>query len=170
MAIPINDRKRRVDPPAINVIGREVVGEGAVEDRNMTVYSVQNEVISADGLTVTKTAEKVFYGNVTVSINPDNNYIVNSYPRPRSVSSLQFVGPASDGKNALNLYSDTYYTINGKDPSRTKSNLYTGAFVIRRNESGSDNTIIKARTYVNGKASAVRKVEIRIQRLESNQV
>ena len=72
--------------------------------------------------------------------------------------------------NALGLESETYYTLNGKDPKRTKTNLYTVPIILRSNTSGSDNIIFKARTYRAGQWSEVRKVEIRIVRKVSTKV
>jgi len=62
----------------------------------------------------------------------------------------------------------TYYTLNGKDPKRTKANLYTGAFTVRQNKSGGDNYILKARSYINGIASPVRRVDFRIMSVRSD--
>jgi hypothetical protein len=55
---------------------------------------------------------------------------------------------------------EVYYTLNGKNPTRTKAYLYTGPFVLSENKSGSDNTIIKARAYKNGIWSDVAKIEL----------
>lgn len=55
------------------------------------------------------------------------------------------------------------YTLNGKNPT-LGSTVYTGPFVLRQNGNGhgSDNTILKVKSYVNGVASAITKVEFRL--------
>jgi len=84
-------------------------------------------------------------------------------------SGNRFIGAMQPGITG-NTHAEIYYTLNGKDPVRTKANLYTGIFTVKRNESGSANTILKARTYCQGKASKVIKVEFRIIRPDENLV
>ena len=56
------------------------------------------------------------------------------------------------------------YTLNGKNPT-LGSTVYTGPFTLRQNGNGhgSDNTIIKAKSYLNGVASSIIKVEFRLK-------
>jgi hypothetical protein len=59
------------------------------------------------------------------------------------------------------------YTLNGKDPSRTKFHIYRDSFYIKTNKSGSDNTILKARVYYQGQWSDVVTVELKIASVDN---
>ena len=65
---------------------------------------------------------------------------------------------------ALASKAEIRYTINGKDPSRTKYSVVNDftTVVFQRNYSGDDNTVIKARVYYRGEWSPVTVVKIRI--------
>ncbi len=109
----------------------------------------------------------IFRENVTVTITPDPKFSAANYSNRSSLdveNRSVFVGETQVSDNNLGLFSETYYTLNGKNPKRTKSNLYIGAFTVRRNESGSDNVVLKARTYYQGSWSEVFKTEFRIGR------
>jgi hypothetical protein len=79
-----------------------------------------------------------------------------------SYTSGDFMGGKPFNGTTIGDNFEIYYTLNGKDPIRTKAYLYTGAFELSDNKTGSDNTVIKARSYVNGLASDVAKIELRI--------
>jgi len=85
-------------------------------------------------------------------------------------SATDIVGKTVQAVGTVAQAAETYYTLNGKDPTRTKANLYTGAFTLRSNKSGTDNTIIKSRTYQGGRSSEVITVEITIELEDSKQV
>lgn len=172
MTIQINHSSNRVDPPAFSIVGQRVSnpaligGTGTYGGGNETeVVNTQEVVIS--GTDVTKREEIVFAGDITVTITPDTTYTANSYSNR---SATDIVGATTVSNNAVGEKSETYYTTNGKDPVRTKANLYKGAFTVRRNLSGSDNFILKARTYCQGKWSPINKVELRIIRSNENNV
>lgn len=169
MAIEINKSTTRVDPPVVTITGTEIEADGGLVGPRGFEYSVQDERI--DGLSVRKTPVKAFVGDVTliITVDPDFSDKTTNYS---SRSAGEFVGEPSIKQSdaQANLTAETYYTVNGKDPKRTKANLYTGSVLIRRNLSGSDNTIIKARTYYLGKWSKVKKVEIRITRNNKREV
>lgn len=165
MAIPVNYMNTRIDPPAFSIVGQKVTS-GTYGGGNDT-ESVTTQEVVISGTDVTKRSEVVFRGDVTVTITPDSTYTANSYSNR---DSADFVGATTVSNNEVARYSETYYTVNGKDPIRTKANLYTGAFTVRRNLSGSDNFILKARTYCQGQWSEVNKVEIRIIRTNDNNV
>lgn len=177
MPIEINKYNSRVEPPEIQITGKEVdLTEGLYEAvGDVHKFKVQHEVV--DGTDVNTTVVRVFRGSVKVRMVPDNKFEANRYTNRSSGDFVGITGTGTELVSGLaganvNLKSDTYYTLNGKNPTKTKSNLYTGPFTIRRNISGTDNTIIKARTYARGRWSEVRRVEIRITNKldESNQV
>ena len=72
------------------------------------------------------------------------------------------------GGTTQNETMSTYYTINGKNPKKTAANLYTGKFTVRQNKSGTDNFVLKARSYINGIASPIRTVHFRIVEVQGN--
>ena len=176
MAIEINSPNNRVAAPTIRLQGRVVrdadarlvggtgyVG-GASEIVNITTLE---ETISGNEKRVTKRPVLAFLGDVKVYIGPDPSYDTSNYSQRDNEN--DFIGQ-SEPNLAKNWRSDTYYTINGKDPKRTKANLYTGPFTVRRNLAGHDNVILKVKTYVRGRESEVMKSEFRIIRANLNQV
>ena len=85
------------------------------------------------------------------------------------IASTTFQGKETSGKFSQatlvqNNIAYIYYTLNGKDPSRTKSNLYTGPIKLRHNQASGDNVVIKARVYFNGQFSDVSVANIGIAR------
>jgi hypothetical protein len=167
MAIRINHSSDRVDPPAVTLTGQLIDTTAGTYSASASV-AVSTQHISLVGATeVNHRAEKAFQGNVTVVLTPDPTWIANNYCNRTSTEAVGATVPAID---KIGAYAETYYTLNGKDPIRTKAHLYKGAFTVRRNESGSDNFILKARTYCRGKWSEVRTVEFRIARANANRV
>ena len=169
MAIKINKpRKDTVNPPVIKVTGYRIDAQTGQIGQSATI-SIGSQQVEQDGLVVSKREEIVFKKEVTVSLIPDAEFKVSPYGylnnqiKPYNEvtrSELAVLGKNISGLSK-NEKSETYYTLNGKDPIRTKANIYTGSFKIRRNSSG-DNTILKTRTYVQGYKSKVRTVELRI--------
>ena len=162
MTIEINNQTiahKSVAAPTVQI-------EGGVLRRNSTetttkTYNTHHQYM--DGINVRTRDVDTFYRSALVTIIQDSSLgAKNSQPKYRSDAGSQgiFVGEQPGGLSQ-NSVAETYVTVNGKDPKRTKANLYTNPFYINSNVSG-DNVIIKARTYVNGLASEVRKVEIRI--------
>ena len=172
MVINVNKSTDRVEIPTVVLRGKEVSEDGETTG-SLRNYTITNDI--AEDSTVSgnwrNQDEMRFYGSITVTIISDPKYTSNDYSR-RSVGDI--VGAVEMVDNKIGMHpsggtgtgSDTYYTLNGKNPKRTKSTVYTGAFTIRRNESGSDNCILKVRTYYNGSWSEVFKTEFRISRDE----
>jgi len=167
MAIDINKSTNRIDPPSIVINGQ------LINTTDGTYSGAADQTITTQEITIESSTEVrkrevlAFEGDVTVTLTPDSDYTANSYSN-RVAGDI--IGKTPMSSNEVSGYSDTYYTVNGKDPLRTKANLYTGAFTIRRNLSGNDNTIIKARSYVRGICSEIRTIEIRIVRANTNEV
>ena len=172
MTVYVNRPAGRVEPPTIQLVGKQVTN-GVYSSTNDTVTINTLEETTAHGNDVRKREVLTFRGQVEVTLTPTTNYGTNSYSRRDNTTDIIGAWEATRGVNnepQVNLESETYYTLNGKDPTRTKANLYTGAFTVRRNMSGTDNTIIKAKTYVQGKESEVMKSEFRIIRPRGNSV
>ena len=165
MAIDINKSTDRIDPPSISVNGVLVsdgVYAGSAAD---VVRSVQDVAIESER-SIRNKEELVFRGDVTVTLTADTDFTSNDYSNR---SAGEVVGKAATDLTQVNKNADTYYTVNGDDPVRTKANLYTGPFTIRRNLSG-DNTVLKVKTYGRGKESVTRKVDLRLIRTDDNKV
>lgn len=171
----VNKESTRVEKPGVVINGKQVNSDGVIiaqEDWRPSTNDIE-EIGSGDW---TNLAERVYYtdGNdrVRITLEADAKFTANPYQITLEsekydgarIGNLKFQGKTPVSGNSLGLESETYYTLNGKNPKRTKSNLYTGRFFLRRNTSGSDNTILKARTYRAGQWSEVRTVEIRIAR------
>ena len=70
--------------------------------------------------------------------------------------------------NSVGLGLETYYTINGKSPTRSKNYLYTKPFTLRRNVTGSDKVVLKTKSYCQGLQSEVRTVEFKINKKQNS--
>jgi hypothetical protein len=156
-----NGNQRGIAAPTIVLSGDNVSIDEPVPVSNTIVT---NEIVINEDK-ITKRSKMVFRGNVRVSFIPDPNWEATNYG---SLNVNNFVGKIYK-KNNVGLRSDTYYTTNGKDPIRTSANLYTVPFVLTRNESGY-NTVLKVRTFAEGRASEVRTVRIIIDRVDDNLV
>ena len=184
MAININhpnDPNGRVNPPEVRISGKEVnVADGTL-DSITRIYSRDHErLFGSDAATTARDVEAraldIFSRSVTVTINPDasgnkgfqnNQAVWRKTVEDREVNDNNVFVGEQDGGLIQNETMYTYYTLNGKDPKRTKANLYTGPFTVRQNKSGGDNYVLKTRSYINGIASKVRRVDFRIADLKS---
>ena len=174
MAININKPgKDTVNPPVVVVTGEWINTINGKINPSASI-SIGSQQVEQSGLVVTKRAEIAFKKDFTVELIPDSKFeqsgyaYLNNQTKPYNEVSTHIntvLGQNTSGL-AKNKKAETYYTLNGKDPIRTKANLYTGAFTIRRNSSG-DNTILKTRTYVQGYKSKVRTVELRIVKTQN---
>tara|TARA_Y100000310_G_scaffold319966_1_gene375876 strand:- start:13092 stop:13694 length:603 start_codon:yes stop_codon:yes gene_type:complete len=112
-----------------------------------------------------KSAIPTFWGNVTLTLSTD--YTTTVYNPTGVYIGRQRVADVNRGNKALVDVGGTaelIYTINGKDPTRTKSNLYvvgaTSPVTIRRNNG--EAITIKAKVYRGQDASPVTIARIRI--------
>jgi hypothetical protein len=91
------------------------------------------------------------------------------------LSALEFEGKGRVNIKYVNQLSETYYTLNGKDPVRTKANLYNYrdrndtttdtsdlGFVLSDSNVGNSLLTVKAVTYKNGKKSRIAIAKFRI--------
>lgn len=174
-----NDPNGRVDAPEVRIAGKEVNTTDGTLDSITRIYSRDHQNLlgrddSKSARDVDNRALDAFARSVTVTINSDtakgfdnNQAVWRKTVESREVNDNNvFVGEQDTGivKNET-MY--TYYTLNGKNPNRTKAQLYTGPFTVRQNKSGGDNYVLKTRSYINGIASPVRRVDFRIVDLKS---
>ncbi len=167
MAININQSRDRVEIPTVVLRGRETSEDGS--RGGLINHTITNDITEdTTGAGPWRNQDTmIFSGNVRATITPDPKFSVASYSNRSSLDVENrsiFVGETQISDRNLGLFSETYYTLNGKNPKRTKSNLYIGAFIVRRNESGSDNVILKVRTYYQGNWSKVFRTEFRVGR------
>ena len=157
MAVNIPNDKGKPGLPQFQITGEQITSENPAESTALT-----DEVITAwmvkDGTTFTQQDVIVMSQSVEIEIidATGGGNIIPSYTSGDFMGGKPFNGATIGGNFEI------YYTLNGKDPVRTKAYLYTGPFTLSDNKSGSDNTIIKARSYINGLASDVAKIELRI--------
>jgi hypothetical protein len=132
----------------------------------------------------------IFFEEVRVIITPQTSPR-HEYERTKhKLSSLEFAGKDSPHRLSVNYFAETYFTINGKDPVRSKAYLYNYkdmndlvtineatdpshpapeendinklGFVIADSPTGHNLITIKARTYQNGRASRIAVACIKI--------
>lgn len=160
--------KEIIQPPVIRISGSKVSStDGAIAESSEDIYNSQHVV--ENELEFTQRETVLYDDEVTVTIVPDSSYETYTYKdidayEDFSKSTNKVIGKVRKNVNNVgqNSISETYYSLNGKDPLRTKTFLYTKPFVVRRNSSGSDDVILKAKTFVGGKSSLIRTVKIRI--------
>ena len=187
MAIDINKPgKNRIELPLVKITGNLVNSDTGSINSNKSEESFGDNDVEQNGLVVKHRSETIFRDTISVEITPDPNYKAEAYGYSNLCSSYEDVtrstntvvgkkpsagsGTTYSSGTTVNEKSNTYYSLNGKDPLRTKVNLYTGPFTIKRNTSGTDNIILKARTYVQGLESKVIRVDLKIISHDSNLV
>ena len=168
MAIEINKNgKDTVEAPQVNLTGNVINTSNGQVALSRAIRAIGSQDIEQSGLEVNNRDEIVFFDSVAVTLIPDVHWLAHNYknlkkPEENPGETKRIEGSEETRtSNSHNDRSDTYYTLNGKSPKRTKSNLYTGPFTINRNTSG-DNIILKVRTYVAGQESKVRTVQLRL--------
>ena len=166
MPIEINKSTNKVSLPIIRLVGTTIDITNGTFGANTTATSTEIGTAfvttSSNGLSVIRRDELVFSESVTLSFVADSKWGRNKY------TSSNFTGKNISSKDNINRLSNIYYTLNGKDPKRSKNYLYTGGdILIRRNLTGSDKTTLKVRTYIRGRISPVMTVQFRIVKTNS---
>ena len=170
MAININKSTDRVEIPTVVIRGRETSEDGSVG--SLLNHTITNDITEDSTVAGNWRNQDVmiFKDSVRVTVTPDPKFSAASYSARSSGDIIGETSVTNRSNITFGTSSETYYTVNGKSPKRTKSNLYTGAFTLTRNESGTDNVILKVRTYYQGNWSKVFKTEFRIGRDNTNLV
>ena len=181
---------RQLNAPAIRLTGEEVdtstgkVLRNRTDDRSvtdpsnaqparytsLTIVSRNNKeiTVSPGGKKVNHEGVHVFRKRVILELVPVYNLyphaIKNIYSaidyalRGSQVSTRTSAGTIVIGKRA-----EVYFSLNGKAPKRTKSSLWLGApITIKGNPAGMNETVLKARTYYDGKWSEIITIRFRI--------
>lgn len=157
MAVTIPADKGKPGLPRFQITGEQITGENPATSTTLASVIIPAWVTKS-GLTFTQQDVILMSETVTIRIidAAGGGNTIPTYTSADFQGGTPFVGRTIGGNW------EVYYTINGKDPIRTKAYLYTGPFVLANNTSGSDNTVIKARSYLNGLWSDVAKMELRI--------
>jgi hypothetical protein len=158
MAVTIPSDKGKPGLPQFQLTGNQITSENPQATTALSSSTIDAWVVKSGN---DFTQQDVILMSQTVTVG-----IIDAAGGGNSIPTYSTAGDFTGGKpftnNTIGGNFEIYYTLNGKDPVRTKAYLYTGTFVLSDNKSGSDNTIIKARSYLNGLASDVAKIELRI--------
>ncbi|MCK5763848.1 MAG: hypothetical protein KAH05_06995 [Clostridiales bacterium] len=157
MSITIPSDKGKPGLPQFKLTGEKIISENPAESTTLT-SSVVPAWIVKDGTSFTQQDVIIMSESVEIEIvdADGGGNVIPSYTDGDFMGGKPFNGTTIGGNFEI------YYTLNGKDPVRTKAYLYTGKFDLSTNQSGSDNTIIKTRSYINGLWSEIAKIELRI--------
>ena len=156
MAVTIPSDKGKPGLPRFQLTGEKITGENPATSTTLTNETIDAWVVK-DGQNFTKQDTITMSQSVEITIidaDGGGNTI------PSYDTDGDFVGGTPFNGKTIGGNWEIYYTLNGKNPSRTKVYLYTGPFTLSDNKSGSGNTIVKARAYKNGLWSDVSKIEL----------
>lgn len=172
--------------------GKESPLASASTEAYNAAVSTKSKKTGTSSITVTKSKPKIFRGPVVVSLEAlDDTYSTHwdttgqntTYKnRPTYIASTDVTGKVNKIGSTVNDKVEIYYSVNGKEPQRTKSYLYTGPITFnnnrlhdtvtdsgqakRRNNTGggasSDNVVFKAKAYYKGQWSKTAVAEFRI--------
>ena len=173
MAIEINKSDNRIDRPVVTLAGLLVDTTTGIYTQTTTT-DIANKHETNYGAQTGERQQPVqtYSGDVTVTITAQDVHSAGQTAYNSDAANEGNVGRDVD-KDEVNKTLDTYYTLNGKDPNRTKANLLTrgtSTLTVRANESGSDNVILKIKTYGRGLESEMTTVEFRVIRADDNTV
>lgn len=147
--------------PKILVTGTQIMPDGTEVVR--TDHDVQSIYKGAPETMVHwKRGVPLFKGKVLITITSIHTLNNRRVLRQESELYKVHVGKLEDATHAIN--GEIMYSLNGKEPLRTKSYFYVKPFYVKTNKAGGDNTIIKARLYRRGKVSATTQFEFRIRK------
>ena len=144
--------------PIMTVSGEHY--DSKVSGSSTTIFD--SEVVTANldegGYDFAAKTPEIFVGEIAIDLDIDangNEEVLNTYPADvPGYSSIEFQGQNVAGQLA-SAVAEIYYTVDGKDPKRAKSYLYTGDPInIQTNNSGGY-TIFKARMYFKNQAGPV---------------
>lgn len=164
MAITI----RPVAAPTIRLRGTLILVNslGQITDE-VSVNNTYNKIVQLGKKKFRNYGILIFRGKVRVKAQVP--YTVKTYGGYTNAnerqSDLVYVGEQITGNNTNRA--EIVFSLNGKDPKRTQKYIYKAPITLRGNLSG-DNTVIKARTYYQGRWSVVTTIEIAI--VQSNQL
>jgi len=143
MATTIPSSKGKPGIPQFKLTGEKIITENPPTSTTLTDELIPTWEVKS-GNTFTRQDTITMSQEVSIEIADPDGLTIPTYGTGDFIGGQPFNGKTIGG----NL--EIYYTLNGKNPTRTKAYLYTGPFTLSDNKSGSDNTIVKARSYKNG--------------------
>jgi hypothetical protein len=171
--------------PQIYLIGNTISGSGrsgTFSDRvdNSTTPVVSSSTTISGTTQLDKDDILTFSESVRIIITGQIPPKINYRRKNGTLGDREFEGNMSydnTNYNIINEYAETYYTLNGKDPIRnsnylyhytdlddrtydnpsdgTSDNLNSLGFILKENPTGNYSVTLKARTFYDGKISAV---------------
>jgi len=140
-------------------------------DKNYSGGLVYSVIIQKNGKRIKHASLEIFQNKATVTLR--TQYGTRNLPTrgrftahsnvntgDKGGTSNIVIGTDPYGKDER--YAEIYYTLNGKDPKRTKNNFYKGVPLVFYNNNSADKIILKARVYKEGTWSAVSRFEFKI--------
>jgi len=146
---------RKTLMPTIVLTGSVIEDSGLIAGPHIyEITPAKNKIIiSSNGKIITKRdTVLVFYGEVKMEIVPP----YSTYPFRQNAD--------YEEENEIGRLCKIYYTVNGKDPTRTKKYLWKNRNLYFHYDTSGDSVVLKARTYYQGKISDVLTVEFQIKR------
>lgn len=161
---------QKIDPPII-----EISGGGTTE-----LFQEKKVYQRSDGKWRRQPVRE-FSGHVDIKIrNPGYKPGWESKPLhyPKDTDTIK-VGNKNDGYRSqldrgksraanpvaplvFNQTFETYFSLNGKTPKKSKNNLYTHVVRLKSNQTSTTTTVIRAVNYINGRKSSETTAEISI--------
>ena len=142
--------------PRIFVTGTRVLNDGSTTE--VSDYELFNNKRQTGDSTFQSETTFMFYGSVSVTMTTDldtKNY--GDYSDRQDARVGKFLDESNKPKAEIR------YTVNGKDPSRTKFTIYSDAVTLRKGVNQADDNIpLKARTYYRGQWSETVSVKLKI--------
>ena len=166
---------RQIAKPEIQLSGATIDSTGQENEGFIATVDHSKEIVAnSEGITIggktllDKTNLLTFYNSVRVIITNQVSPSASFVQGTRSLKSFEFEGKTvyPDAKR-IEEYAETYYTLNGKEPTRNKSYLYTYGslgFVIDNGPTGNDVITLKVKTYLKGQISATTSAYFKIIR------
>jgi len=167
-----NRHVRKLISPIVKLTGQIVNSTTGQVERGRIVTRGKDEIVVYSGKNeVRHEGRHIFFKKVKLNIEPYsrgyNKEFYGTFKGSDMVEPHQHSG--SPTTYAVGEKTETYFTLNGKNPIRTKSNLWTGRNVnIRENTAGMNEVILKVRTYGKGTWSDVTTIRFRIVKKTTN--
>jgi len=176
----IFESNRKLEMPQIRIKGTRIVfttGTGTGQPRRTTQsYSEwvttsktrkeKNAKYRNPDLVIRNDSVLTFQGTVKIKMRTPNTSL-KDYARQQRLFQSENNSKNNDlieiGEiNPTSGKGEIRYTLNGKDPSRTKYKIYKNDFKIKNGTIGAEKVILKARLYTRGRWSDVTSVEFKI--------
>lgn len=169
----IFESNRKLEMPRIQIRGRRVIHKDGSSQPSRSLQNYNNVFVGAKirsekntnfrnpSLVIRNDPILTFKDRVTIDMTTPNTSLKDYRKQKKAFKvdgdkiNLGELNPTS-GKGEIR------YTLNGKDPCRTKFKIFQDEFVIRKGTIGSEKVILKARLFTRGKWSDITSVEFKL--------